>query len=358
MNTIGTIFRVTTAGESHGRAITAIIDGMPAGVKVDTAAVDRELECRRPGGNSLVSGRREPDRVHFLSGILDGVTIGTPITLVIENCDARSADYDHLRDVYRPSHADYTYDVKYGIRDHRGGGRASARETALRVAAGALAMAALRPMGVDIVVYTSRIGGVKYCSASNDLTQEAVYANVMRCPDVTLDNDMARLVRRVSEAGDTIGGIVTGVIRGLPAGVGEPVYGKFQAMLAAAMMSINAAKGFEYGMGFEGACRLGSEMNDSFVRGSDGRIATLTNHSGGIQGGITNGCDVDFRVAFKPVATLMREMAGIDAAGNPVVIPPRGRHDTCIVPRAVPVVRAMAAITALDAILMSRTSRL
>lgn len=358
MNTFGNIFRLTTAGESHGEAMTAIVDGMPAGVSVSTDDINRALERRRPGDDSLASQRRESDRVRILSGILNGMTLGTPIAMVIDNTDAREADYDQLRDVYRPSHADYTYEAKYGIRDHRGGGRASARETSLRVAAGALADAALALLGVHVYAYTSRIGNI---AVRNDVTLNElgqVYSHRMRCPDPETDAEMARLVKYVREAGDTVGGIVTGIIDGLPVGVGEPVYGKLQAMLASAMMSINAAKGFEYGMGFEGACRLGSEMNDHFVLTAEKRISTVTNHSGGIQGGITNGRAVNFRVAFKPVATLMREMAGIDREGHPVVIQPRGRHDACVVPRAVAVVSAMASITALDAILLSRSARL
>lgn len=358
MNTIGNIFRLTTAGESHGEAMTAIVDGMPAGVRVSIDDINEALARRRPGDDELSSPRKEPDRVRVLSGIMNGVTLGTPVAMVIDNVDARSDDYARMRDVYRPSHADYTYDVKYGIRDHRGGGRASARETALRVAAGALADAALAEMGIRVYAYTSRIGNI---TVRNDVTADElnlVYKHRMRCPDPETDAEMARFVKYVREAGDTVGGIVAGIIDGMPAGIGEPVYGKLQAMLASAMMSINAAKGFDYGMGFDGACRLGSEMNDHFVQTADGRISTVTNHSGGIQGGITNGRAVNFRVAFKPVATLMREMAGIDRDGRPVVIQPRGRHDACVVPRAVAVVSAMASITVFDAILLSRSARI
>lgn len=358
MNTIGNIFRLTTAGESHGAALTAIVDGMPAGIKVNIDDINSALARRRPGADTLSTQRKESDRVSILSGIVDGVTLGTPIAMVIENEDAHSADYDQLRDLYRPSHADYTYDAKYGIRDHRGGGRSSARETAMRVAAGALADAALAELGVRVRAYTSRIGDIAISReySVDELTD--VYSHQMRCPDATTDAAMAELVQSVRAEGDTIGGIITGIIEGVPAGVGEPIYGKMQAMLAAAMMSINAAKGFDYGMGFDGACCRGSEMNDPFVVASDGRIATATNHSGGIQGGITNGMPINFRVAFKPIATLMREVATIDRNGHAATLMPRGRHDACAVPRAVPVVSAMASITVLDAILMSRSARL
>lgn len=358
MNTIGNIFRLTTAGESHGAALTAIVDGMPAGIKVNIDDINSALARRRPGADTLSTQRKESDRVRILSGIVDGVTLGTPIAMVIKNEDAHSADYDQLRDLYRPSHADYTYDAKYGIRDHRGGGRSSARETAMRVAAGALADAALAELGVRVRAYTSRIGDIAISReySVDELTD--VYSHQMRCPDATTDAAMAELVQSVRAEGDTIGGIITGIIEGVPAGVGEPIYGKMQAMLAAAMMSINAAKGFDYGMGFDGACCRGSEMNDPFVVASDGRIATATNHSGGIQGGITNGMPINFRVAFKPIATLMREVATIDRNGHEATLMPRGRHDACAVPRAVPVVSAMASITVLDAILMSRSARL
>lgn len=358
MNTIGNIFRLTTAGESHGAALTAIVDGMPAGIKVNIDDINSALARRRPGADTLSTQRKESDRVSILSGIVDGVTLGTPIAMVIKNEDAHSADYDQLRDLYRPSHADYTYDAKYGIRDHRGGGRSSARETAMRVAAGALADAALAELGVRVRAYTSRIGDIAISReySVDELTD--VYSHQMRCPDATTDAAMAELVQSVRAEGDTIGGIITGIIEGVPAGVGEPIYGKMQAMLAAAMMSINAAKGFDYGMGFDGACCRGSEMNDPFVVASDGRIATATNHSGGIQGGITNGMPINFRVAFKPIATLMREVATIDRNGHEATLMPRGRHDACAVPRAVPVVSAMASITVLDAILMSRSARL
>ncbi len=355
MNTFGNIFRLTSAGESHGPALTGIIDGMPAGVKIDIDKVNLALSHRRPGGDkTLNSTRREPDQISILSGVLDGVTIGTPIAFQIVNVDARSKDYEHMRHIFRPSHADYTYQAKYGIRDWRGGGRSSARETALRVAAGAMAQAVLDQYGIKIYAYAAQIGTAKIDVPIEDLDLEKIYEHPTRCPHPETAERMTCLLRRTREAGDTIGGIINGVITGLPVGIGEPIYNKFQAMLASAMMSINAAKGFDYGMGFDDACRLGSEMNDLFTLSPDGKITTLTNHSGGIQGGITNGCPVNFRVAFKPVATLMRDCPAISDTGEPVTLHPRGRHDSCVIPRAVSVVQAMAQITTLDALLMSR----
>ena len=354
MNTFGNIFRLTTAGESHGPAMTGIIDGMPSGIKIDLARINLALSRRRPGGEcTLNSTRGEPDNIVVLSGLLDGVTTGTPIAFTIANIDARSEDYEHMRHIYRPSHADFTYQAKYGIRDWRGGGRSSARETVLRVAAGAFAAEVLEHYGVKVYAYASQIGSVKIDVPADTLDLEAVFEHPTRCPHLPTAERMISLVERVRDAGDTIGGIVNGVILGLPVGVGEPVYSKFHAMLASAMMSINAAKGFDYGMGFEGVCRLGSEMNDAFTLTPEGEISTLTNHSGGVQGGITNGSPVVFRVAFKPVATLMREIPAINDEGESVTLIPRGRHDSCVVPRAVSVVQAMAQITALDALLMA-----
>lgn len=358
MNTFGHILRLTTAGESHGPAITAILDGFPAGVAIDLDAIQAAMDTRRPGMGGGTSARREADRVQLLSGVFDGRSTGAPITIQIANTDARPADYDQLRNVYRPSHADFTYQAKYGIRDHRGGGRASARETALRVAAGAIAQQALDTMGVQVYAYTSRIGSVALDLPLEAIDFQHIYDFPTRCPHPDTAARMDAVIQRVRQAGDTVGGIVSGAIAGLPAGIGEPVYGKFHAMLAAAMMSINAAKGFEIGMGFEGACRLGSEMNDPFALDSDGHITSITNHSGGVQGGITTGRAVTFRVAFKPVATLSRDYTAITTDGTPVTINAAGRHDACVVPRAVAVVKAMAALTALDAILLHRSARL
>lgn len=360
MNTFGTILRLTTAGESHGRAIIGILDGMPAGVKIDMKAIEAEMGARRPGsGAPGATARRESDRVELLSGVIDGVTLGTPIAISIANTDTRPVDYDAMRDVYRPSHADYTYYAKYGVRDHRGGGRSSARETAVRVAAGAIAIQALDAMGVSIKAYTYSIGDISTpagCEAADDI--DVIYLRDMRAASDAIDRRMADLVRAVSAEGDSIGGIVACEICGLPAGVGDPVYGKLQACLGAAMLSINAAHGFEYGMGFEASRHLGSEVNDPFTTDNHGRIITSTNHSGGIQGGISNGMPVTFRVAFKPAPTIRKPQQTVDRDGHAVTLEAAGRHDACIVPRAVPVVRAMTALTILDAILLSRTAKI
>ncbi|MDO4319395.1 MAG: chorismate synthase [Bacteroidales bacterium] len=360
MNTFGNIFRLTTAGESHGPALTGIIDGMPAGVLVDIESIDRFMARRAPGRQpGITSQRKEADHVRILSGVFEGMTLGTPIGFTIDNTDCRPADYEHLRHTFRPSHADYTYTAKYGVRDHRGGGRASARETATRLVAGAFALAALHQLGISVWAFSSQIGNVKINRPLDELDiSESIYETSMYCPDAETNRRMESLVRRTHEAGDTVGGIVTCVIQGLPAGIGEPVFGKFQSMLASAIMSINAVKGFDYGMGFDGVSRFGSEMNDPFAIDTNGRITTVTNHSGGIQGGITNGRAVVFRAAFKPIATLMREIRTIDDRGNTVVLPARGRHDVCALPRAVPVVHSMAAIATLDAVLMHRCSHI
>lgn len=354
MNTFGNALRLTTAGESHGPAITAILDGFPAGVAIDFDALQTAMDTRRPGQGGATSPRRETDRVELLSGVFEGRSTGTPITIHIANTDARPADYESLKHVYRPSHADFTYQAKYGIRDYRGGGRASARETALRVAAGALAQMALDKLGVKIHAYTRQIGSVELDLPMEALDLSKIYDTPTRCPHPATAQRMDTLIERVRQAGDTVGGIVAGAIVGLPAGIGEPVYGKFHALLASAMMSINAAKGFEVGMGFAGACRLGSEMNDAFALDSTGHITTLTNHSGGVQGGITTGRAVTFRVAFKPVASLSRDFPAITDQGRPISLAVGGRHDACVVPRAVAVVKAMATLTTLDALLLAR----
>ena len=320
-NRLGNVFSLTSFGESHGPAIGGIVDGMPAGVKIDFEQVRLEMARRAPGQGGATSARQETDEVEFLSGIMDGVTLGTPIGFIIRNRDQRPADYDHLKNVYRPSHADFTYQAKYGIRDHRGGGRASARETAARVVAGALAKQVLAKLGITVTA-----------SQVSQMSQEI-------------------------PQGDTAGGIVECVIRGVEAGVGEPVFGKLSSQLAEAVMSIPAAKGFEIGLGFDFVNHHGSEVLDKFVV-KDGKIATATNFSGGIQGGISNGSDICFKVAFKPVATLMQPVEGIDSEGNAVTIEPRGRHDSCVVPRAIPVVEAMAAIVVLDNVLINRVARL
>ena len=353
MNTFGEIFRLTTFGESHGAAIGGVIDGMPAGISIDLGVVQHELDRRRPGQSALTTPRKESDRVEILSGLFEGKTTGTPIGFIIRNENQHSADYDNLRDVFRPSHADYTYYNKYGIRDHRGGGRASARETAARCVAGAFAKIALQAYGIDVKAYTSQVGGIALPGTYKDYDLNAIESNAVRCPDAATAEKMADLIKSVKAEGDTIGGIITGVITGVPVGVGEPVFGKLHAALGAAMLSINAAKGFDYGSGFEGVVQRGSEQNDLFVTDNEGHVHTLTNNSGGIQGGISNGEDIYFRVAFKPVATLLREQPTIDKDGNAATIKARGRHDACVLPRAVPVVESMAAVTLLDYLLIA-----
>lgn len=353
MNTFGEIFRLTTFGESHGPAIGGVIDGMPAGIGIDLGFVQRELDRRRPGQSALTTPRKESDRVEILSGLFEGKTTGTPIGFIIRNENQHSADYDNLRDAFRPSHADYTYYNKYGIRDHRGGGRASARETAARCVAGAFAKIALQAQGISVKAYTSQVGGIALPGTYKDYDLDATERNAVRCPDAATAEKMAALIKSVKAEGDTIGGIITGVITGVPVGVGEPAFGKLHAALGAAMLSINAAKGFDYGSGFAGVTQRGSEQNDLFVTDNEGHVHTLTNNSGGIQGGISNGEDIYFRVAFKPVATLLREQQTIDKDGNATTIKARGRHDACVLPRAVPVVESMAAVTLLDYLLIA-----
>lgn len=333
MNTFGQIFRLTTFGESHGPAIGGVIDGMPSGLRIDFDALDAMMARRRPNSSAASTSRREADRPEFLSGIFNGVTTGTPVAFVIANTDMRSADYGAIAQAFRPSHADYTYEVKYGPwRDYRGGGRASARETAVRVVAGALAMQVLTPMGINVSARVVAVGPLGLDSK----------------------HQWPELIEQARAEGDTLGGIIECVVTGVPAGIGEPLFDKLQSRLAAAMMSIPAAKGFDYGMGFAGAAMRGSEAMDRF----NTDFTTTTNYSGGIQGGIANGMPITMRVAFKPVATLMREIPTVDRDGHPVVLPPRGRHDVCVVPRAVPVVESMAAMVILDAVLLNRTTRL
>ena len=357
-NSFGNIFRLTSFGESHGAAIGGVIDGMPAGIAIDLDAVQRELDRRRPGQSAIVTARNEKDRVRILSGIFEGVTTGTSIGFIIENENQHSADYGNIKDAFRPSHADYTYTTKYGLRDYRGGGRSSARETAARVVAGAFARQALAQLGIDLYAYTSQVGEIALSRDYRLYSRDAIDTNAVRCPDAAMAAEMEQLIKQVKGEGDTIGGIITGVITGVPVGLGEPVFGKLHAMLGAAMLSINAVKGFEYGDGFDFATRRGSEVNDAFTTDSEGRVRTATNHSGGIQGGISNGEDIIFRVAFKPVATLLRDVNTIDKDGNSITLKARGRHDPCVLPRAVPIVEAMAAMVILDAYLLSKTTRL
>ncbi|MDO4995354.1 MAG: chorismate synthase [Bacteroidales bacterium] len=353
-NTFGNIFTLTTFGESHGEAIGGVIDGMPAGITVDVEFVQSELDRRRPGQSPLTTARREQDRVEVLSGVFEGVTTGTPIGFIVRNSDHHSQDYEELRNMFRPSHADFTYQQKYGVRDHRGGGRSSARETVARVVGGAFAKLALRQLGIHITAYTSQVGDIALDDDYHLFDFSEIEKNPVRCPEPDKAQQMERLIMEVKQAGDTIGGIVTCVVEGCPVGLGEPVFGKLHSQLGAAMLSINAAKAFEVGDGFAGCRRKGSEQNDIFTN-AGGRIRTLTNHSGGIQGGISNGEDIVFRVGFKPVATLLREQPTVDTEGRDVWLAMRGRHDPCVLPRAVPIVEAMTAMTLLDFYLLNKT---
>lgn len=356
-NTYGNIFTLTTFGESHGEAIGGVVDGMPAGIDIDMAFIQAELNRRRPGQSAITTSRNEPDKVEFLSGVFEGKTTGCPIGFMVKNTNQHSNDYDNMRNLFRPSHADYTYTNKYGERDHRGGGRSSARITISRCVAGALAKLALQQLGISICAYTSQVGGIKLERDYRKYDLTKTETNAVRCPDTEKAAEMEQLISEVKAKGDTIGGIITCVIKGCPAGLGEPEFGKLHAALGSAMLSINAVKGFEYGEGFDGVNALGSEQNDVFTT-ETGSISTRTNHSGGIQGGISNGEDIYFRVAFKPVATLLMQQNTIDKDGNATTLTARGRHDPCVLPRAVPIVEAMAAMTILDYYLMSRTVRL
>lgn len=355
-NTFGTIFTLTTFGESHGEAIGGVIDGYPAGVNIDVEFVQNELNRRRPGQSHITTSRAEKDEVMFLSGIFEGKSTGTPIGFIVKNTNQHSTDYNNIRELFRPSHADYTYYNKYGVRDYRGGGRSSARIMISRCVAGALAKLALNSLNslnISIQAYTSQVGNI---SLERDYTLydlEKTETNIVRCPDEQKAAQMEQLILDVKAKGDTVGGVITCVIKGCPAGLGEPEFGKLSAQLANAMMSINAAKGFEYGQGFEGVTALGSEQNDIFVN-KNGAITTATNRSGGIQGGISNGQDIYFRVAFKPVATLLTEQNTVDIHGNSVKLTASGRHDSCVIPRAVPIVESMAAMVILDNILLSK----
>ncbi|OAV71209.1 Chorismate synthase [Bacteroidales bacterium Barb6] len=353
MNTFGTIFRLTSFGESHGAGIGGVIDGCPAGITLDTDFIRRELSRRKPGQSAITTSRQEDDEVQFLSGLYEGKTTGTPIGFVVWNNNQHSADYEEMKQKYRPSHADYTYQMKYGIRDPRGGGRSSARETVARCVAGAIAKQILRKQGIEIQAYTSQVGAVKlekpYTAYDLSLTE----TNAVRCPDPQCAAEMEALITRIKAEGDTVGGVITCIAQGVPAGLGEPAFGKLHAALGHAMLTINAAKGFDYGDGFDAALYRGSERNDAFYN-DNGRINTRTNHSGGIQGGISNGQDIYFRVAFKAVATLLTEQETVTADGLDTTLKARGRHDPCVLPRAVPIVEAMAAMTLLDYLLLQQ----
>ncbi|NPD92694.1 chorismate synthase [Xylanibacter muris] len=356
-NTFGNIFTLTSFGESHGEAVGGVIDGMPAGIEIDMDFIQTELNRRRPGQNAITTGRKEPDKVELLSGIFDGKTTGCPIGFLVKNTNQHSEDYENMRNVFRPSHADYTYYNKYGARDYRGGGRSSARITIARCVAGAFAKLALRKLGITISAYTSQIGDIYVRDDYRTLDLSLVETNAVRCPDLKAAKEMEELVSKLKSKGDTVGGIISCVIRNCPSGLGEPEFDKFHAALGAAMLGINAVKGFEYGEGFSMANRYGSEVNDIFMS-KNGKTVTQTNHSGGIQGGISNGSDIFFRVAFKPVATLLMEQHTVDISGNPTTLTAKGRHDPCVLPRAVPIVEAMAAMTVLDFYLLNKCAKL
>ena len=355
MNTFGTIFRLTTFGESHGEAIGGVVDGMPPGIDIDVAFIQSELNRRRPGQSRITTSRQEPDQVELLSGVYEGKSTGCPIGFIVRNQNQHSQDYENMRCLFRPSHADYTYHQKYGIRDHRGGGRSSARITISRCVGGALAKLVLKQKGISIQAYTSQVGSIALDRDYHRYDLSLTETNAVRCPDPEKAAEMEELITRMKAEGDTIGGVITCVIKGCPAGLGEPEFGKLHAALGAAMLSINAVKGFEYGEGFSGVTARGSEQNDIFVS-TDNGITTASNHSGGIQGGISNGQDIYFRVAFKPVATILQEQQTTDLEGNPTTFTARGRHDPCVLPRAVPVVEAMAAMTILDHYLLRNSA--
>ncbi len=357
-NSFGEIFRITTFGESHGNAIGVVIDGCPAGLAVDMEFMNRQLQRRRPGQSAITTQRKEKDAFEILSGIFEGKTIGSPIALLIRNEDQKPQDYEHLKETYRPSHADFTYEMKYGIRDYRGGGRASARETAARVIAGALAQQFLTTEGISVSAYVSQVGKLKLEKDYSELDLSATDSNLVRCPDETTARQMIELIEETKAKGDTIGGVVSGVIQGCPVGLGEPVFDKLHADLGKAMLSINAVHGFEYGSGFSGAAKYGSENNDLYTTDANKKIITTTNHSGGIQGGISNGMDIYFNVAFKPVATLMQPQMTVNQEGTETEIKGKGRHDPCVVPRAVPIVEAMAALVVADHLLRLRSVKL
>ncbi|MBR1415355.1 MAG: chorismate synthase [Prevotella sp.] len=355
-NTFGNIFTLTTFGESHGPAVGGVVDGMPAGIDIDLDFIQSELNRRRPGQSNITTSRQEADQVELLSGVFEGKSTGCPIGFIVRNQNQHSQDYENLRTLFRPSHADFTYYQKYGTRDHRGGGRSSARITISRVVAGALAKLALRQLGISVQAYTSQVGAIALDHDYRRYDLTLTETNAVRCPDPAKAAQMEQLILQVKGEGDTIGGVITCVAKGCPAGLGEPEFDKLHAALGQAMLSINAVKGFEYGEGFDGVSQRGSEQNDVF-RPAGGGITTATNHSGGIQGGISNGQDIYFRVAFKPVATLLCEQDTVDLAGNETTFTARGRHDPCVVPRAVPVVEAMAAITLFDHYLLSKMSK-
>ena len=362
MNTFGKLFTLTTFGESHGVAVGGVVDGMPPGIPIDIDFIQQELARRRPGQSRITTDRKELDQVELLSGVFEGRSTGTPIGFIVRNRNQQSKDYDSIANLFRPSHADYTYYNKYGIRDYRGGGRASARITLSRVVAGALAKLVLKQKGISITAYTSQVGNITLDKDYQKYDFSLIESNPVRCPEPKKAKEMEALIAEMKREGDTIGGVVTCVIKGCPVGLGEPEFDKLHAQLGAAILSINAAKGFEYGEGFASASYRGSQQNDVFIPSSDKQkthgIKAKTNHSGGIQGGISNGEDIYFRVAFKPVATLLMEQETVNKEGEATKIDVHGRHDPCVLPRAVPIVEAMAAMTILDALLVDNAKRI
>lgn len=355
-NTFGTLLRLSTFGESHGIAIGGVLDGIPAGLNIDLDFVQAELNKRRPGQSQFTTSRNEEDKVEFLSGIFEGVSTGTPIGFMIRNKDSKSNDYSHLQSTYRPSHADFTYEKKFGVRDYRGGGRSSARETACRVVAGALAKLLLSKYNIQITAFVNQIGPIRLTRNYNEIDLSLIENNPVRCPDEPTALQMMKLINETKEKGDTLGGTIQCVIQNLPIGLGEPVFDKFDAMMAHAMMSINATKGFEIGSGFSSIDKNGSQLNDVFI--NDNGIKTKTNHSGGVQGGITNGMPVYFNVAFKPVATIMQSQESVNSNGETITLESKGRHDACVLPRAVPIVESMAALVTADFLLLSRGNKI
>lgn len=356
-SSFGKLFKIHTYGESHGPALGVVIEGCPAGLEIDEAFIQKELDRRKPGQSKITTQRKEADEFEILSGVFEGKSTGTPISILIRNEDQRSKDYSHIADKFRPSHADYTFQAKYGLRDYRGGGRSSARETVARVAGGSIAKLLLNHYGIQCRSYVSQVGTLKVDKPYHALDLDGIEDNILRCPDQDKAEQMIALIDQTRKNRDTIGGVITGVITGVPAGLGEPVFDKLHAELGKAMLSINAVKGFEYGSGFEGIKMNGSAHNDSFYT-EDGKVKTKTNYSGGIQGGISNGQDIYFNVAFKPVATIMDDQESINEAGEAVTVSGKGRHDPCVVPRAVPIVDAMSALVIADYLLISKSNRL
>jgi chorismate synthase len=354
----GKIFQISTFGESHGAAVGVVVTGCPAGVDFDLDFIQSELDRRKPGQSRITTQRKEADSVEVVSGVFEGKTTGTPIAMLVWNGDQRSKDYSHIADQFRPSHADFTYQEKYGVRDYRGGGRSSARETVARVAAGALAKLVLNQLGVKITAYVSQVGTLKLVTPVEQLDLAVAETNAVRCPDTQLAEEMFTYIDEIRKQGDSVGGVVSAYITGCPVGLGEPVFDKLHAELGKAMLSINAVKGFEYGSGFDGVELRGSQHNDIIIKDEAGKVSTVTNHSGGIQGGISNGEPIYFRVGFKPVATIMQDQDSLNNSGEKIVVSGKGRHDPCVVPRAVPIVEAMSAIVLLDFYLRHRLTKL